>query len=100
MLFRNTKNPISCDQNYTTMKQRNLFTFVFFIVFAMMSHLASAQTVYVTENGKKYHKKNCTLVNEGKKGIELAEAKKKGLEPCGVCKPDAVESPADKKKKK
>lgn len=82
------------------MKKQSIFTFAFLILFSLMAHFASAQTVYVTENGKKYHKKNCTLVNEGKKGIELSEAKKKGLEPCGVCKPDAVESPADKKKKK
>ena len=82
------------------MKKQNIFTAVFLIAFSLLSHFASAQTVYVTENGKKYHKKNCTLVNEGKKGIELSEAKKKGLEPCSVCKPETVESPADKKKKK
>jgi len=41
-------------------------------------------TVYVKENGKKYHKRNCKLVS-GKKGIKLSEAKKKGYEPCKVC---------------
>jgi hypothetical protein len=81
------------------MRKQNIFTFVFFIAFALFTHLAQAQTVYVTENGKKYHKKNCTLVNEGKKGIELSEAKKKGLEPCSVCKPETTVAPADKKKK-
>ncbi len=79
------------------MKKQNIFTFLFLVGFGLMAHLSNAQTVYATENGKKYHKKNCTLVNEGKKGMELSEAKKKGLEPCGACKPDA--SPADKKKK-
>jgi hypothetical protein len=44
--------------------------------------------VYVTKEGKKYHKKNCTLVNEGKKGMDLTEAHKHGLLPCNVCKPD------------
>lgn len=41
-------------------------------------------TVYVKENGKKYHKRNCKLV-KGKKGIKLSEAKKNGYEPCKVC---------------
>ncbi len=40
--------------------------------------------VYVKENGKKFHKRNCKLVS-GKKGIKLSEAKKKGYEPCKVC---------------
>ncbi len=52
-------------------------------------------TVYATEKGKKYHKKNCKVVKEGKKGLKLSEAIKKGLEPCAVCKP-----PTKKKKKK
>lgn len=51
-----------------------------------------AQTVYVTESGKKYHAKNCDIVKTGKKGMELAEAKKKGLEPCKSCKADAIQN--------
>ena len=47
-------------------------------------------TVYVKENGKKFHKKNCKLVS-GKTGIKLSEAKKKGYEPCKICfKTDTV----------
>lgn len=42
--------------------------------------------VYVTENGKKYHQKNCRL-KHGSKGIKLSDAKKKGYKPCEVCKP-------------
>ncbi len=41
-------------------------------------------TVYVRENGKKFHKRNCKLVS-GKKGIKLSEAIDKGYEPCKVC---------------
>lgn len=52
-------------------------------------------TVYVKENGKKYHKKNCQIVKEGKIGIKLSEAIKKGYEPCAVCKPPTT---PDKKK--
>ncbi|MEN8222516.1 MAG: hypothetical protein ABFR36_04580 [Acidobacteriota bacterium] len=41
-------------------------------------------TVYIKENGKKFHKRNCKLVS-GKKGIKLSEATKKGYEPCKIC---------------
>lgn len=40
--------------------------------------------VYVKENGKKYHKRNCKLVS-GKTGLKLSEAVKKGYEPCKAC---------------
>ncbi len=57
----------------------------------------TAQTVYITESGKKYHAKNCDLAKTGKKGITLQEAKKKGLEPCKACK--VIDAPkADKPK--
>jgi hypothetical protein len=57
--------------------------------------------VYVTEKGKKFHKKNCTVVKEGKKGLELADAKKQKYTSCEVCKPEApkVEATDPKKKK-
>jgi len=54
--------------------------------------------VYVKKDGKKYHKKNCKLVKEGKKGITLKEALKKGYTPCAVCKP--VTKPVKKTVKK
>ena len=77
------------------MKTRNIVTAFVFAIGLLLANLSFAQTVYSTEKGKKFHKKNCSVVNEGKKGMELAEAKKLGLEPCSVCKPD---SPADKPK--
>lgn len=55
-----------------------------------------AQTVYVTESGKKYHAKNCDVAKTGKKGITLSEATKAGYTPCKVCKADAIKS-EDKK---
>lgn len=48
--------------------------------------VAKDPTVYVTENGKKYHQKNCKL-KHGSKGVKLSVAKKKGYKPCTVCKP-------------
>jgi hypothetical protein len=52
--------------------------------------------VYIKENGKKFHKKNCKLVKEGKIGIKLSEALKRGLTPCAVC----IKPKAKKKEKK
>ena len=45
----------------------------------------TAQTVYITESGKKYHQRNCHVAKTGKKGIELADAKKQGYNACSVC---------------
>jgi hypothetical protein len=66
-------------------------------LFLCFSHL-KAQTVYITESGKKYHAKNCDMVKTGKKGIDLALAKKQGYEPCSFCKKD-LEITGDKPKK-
>jgi hypothetical protein len=57
------------------MKTLQKFILVFtLILFSGIMNL-NAQTVYVTEKGKKYHAKNCDLVKTGKKGMELAAAK-------------------------
>lgn len=74
----------------------------FFLLFFLLSTVKlKAQTVYITESGKKYHAKNCSIVKTGKKGIELAEAKKQGYEPCKSCKADEIteskQSPAKAK---
>lgn len=61
-------------------------------------HYSHAQTVYVTENGKKFHAKNCDLVKTGKKGMELKDAVAKGFGPCAHCKSDA-DKPKTKKAK-
>jgi hypothetical protein len=84
------------------MKKLFLINFFFFAFFLFTAQLATAQTVYVTEKGKKYHKKNCSVVKEGKKGIEMADAKKSGYDPCDVCKPLATQKAeaTDPKKKK
>jgi len=44
---------------------------------------ASAQTVYITESGRKYHSKDCAVLKNTKKsGISLKEAIKQGFTPC------------------
>ncbi len=79
------------------MKTKNILAICVIALFLIGSKL-TAQTVYVTETGKKYHAKNCDIVKTGKKGITLEEAKKKGLEPCKVCKVEAESKTADKPK--
>ena len=44
--------------------------------------------VYISKGGKKYHLKDCRYVNDNYEPITIEEAKKKGLTPCDICKPD------------
>ena len=83
------------------MTLKNIIAATAIALFLLGSKL-KAQTVYITDSGKKYHAKNCDIVKTGKKGIELAEAKKKGLEPCKVCKVEnsTNKAVADKPKSK
>ena len=80
------------------MKTKNILAICVIALFLIGSKL-TAQTVYVTETGKKYHAKNCDIVKTGKKGITLEEAKKKGLEPCKACKVETTETKATEKPK-
>lgn len=79
------------------MKTKNLLAILVIALFLIGSKI-TAQTVYITESGKKYNAKNCNIVKTGKKGITLEEAKKKGLEPCKVCKVEVEPKIADKPK--
>lgn len=72
-----------------------LIVLLFFIVTS-----SKAQTVYITESGKKYHAKNCDVAKTGKKGIELSEAKKQGYEACKICKVTHETKETDKSKDK
>jgi len=44
-------------------------------------------TVYITNTGGKYHKATCGSLKKSKIPIALEDAKKRGYEPCKVCKP-------------
>ena len=79
------------------MKKQNVLFIITLFMLLCFSKI-TAQTVYVTDNGKKYHAKNCTVVKTGKKGMDLAAAKKEGYEPCKVCKSDELKIEADKPK--
>jgi len=74
------------------MKKLIIFSIVFVFLFGSMAYALGPgdetdPTVYVKEKGKKYHKKSCKLVAQGKKGISLSEALSKGYAPCAICKP-------------
>jgi len=56
-------------------------------IFILLSITTLAQTYYVTETGKKFHKKSCRFVQMGAISIEIKDAIAKEYEPCGVCKP-------------
>ncbi len=43
--------------------------------------------VWITKSGKKYHTEKCRYAGQIK--VTLDEAKRKGLEPCSICKPPA-----------
>lgn len=55
----------------------------------------SKLTVYRTTSGKKYHSKDCKLMQGNGTPITLKEAKEKGLDACSRChgRPDKPEQP-------
>jgi nitrate/TMAO reductase-like tetraheme cytochrome c subunit len=77
------------------MKKFHIFLLLF--VLMLFASAAKAQTVYVSETGKKFHKKNCDLAKTGKKGVELKDAKKQGYEACKHCKPEEATEPKKQK---
>ena len=74
---------------------RNLsLTTLLFILFSFAK--VSAQTVYITEIGKKYHVKNCPTVKPTTKTMELKAAKEKGYLPCVSCGADTLKIKEEK----
>lgn len=67
------------------------------VLLVAISALACAQTagtrstvVYATKSGTKYHREGCRYLVKSKIRITLADAAKRHLEPCKVCKPPVV----------
>ncbi|WP_191321962.1 hypothetical protein [Algoriphagus aquimarinus] len=67
-----------------------LYGFLFIAFFLLASQL-SAQTVFITKTGAKYHKESCRYAKTGW-ASDLAAAKKRGLTACLVCKPSSTET--------
>jgi|SRR5690554_6509208 hypothetical protein len=55
--------------------------------------LLSAQTVYKTPSGSRYHTANCSVVKNVSQKISKADAKKQGLSACKICRPETAISP-------
>ncbi|MDX2361850.1 MAG: hypothetical protein QNK23_13660 [Crocinitomicaceae bacterium] len=47
----------------------------------------SAQTVYVTETGTKFHVSTCQHLKKSKIAMSTLDAKKRGYTACSVCRP-------------
>lgn len=69
------------------------FLLFFLISFSLMSFSSEGkvQTVFVTKTGNKYHKETCCYAKTGW-ASSFAEAKKRGLIACLVCKPSSTEN--------
>ena len=46
--------------------------------------------VYVTKEGKRYHRPDCQYLNQSKRQITVPEAKLARLAPCKRCYPDSL----------
>lgn len=57
----------------------------FLLLFAALN--LSAQTVYITNTGEKYHRGTCRYLAKSKNSIELSEAISQGYGACKVCTP-------------
>ncbi len=65
---------------------KNVLTMLLAGMVIIGSTFAFAEDVYVTKNGKKYHKADCLLVkSKGAQPIAMEEALKKSLKPCRKC---------------
>ena len=62
------------------------FILIWIIISALYTTI-SAQAVYITNTGEKYHTENCRYLSHSKIEIELAKALEQGYEACKVCKP-------------
>ena len=68
--------------------KRKILT-VLFIFIATLLFASSSATVYITANGKKYHRENCRTLTKSKAvtAVSIDEVKRKGYTPCKVCYP-------------
>lgn len=59
---------------------------LFVISIAFVSNI-TAQTVYTTKTGEKYHKSSCRYLKHSKKETTIKKARALGYLACKVCKP-------------
>ena len=75
-------------QNNLIKRRRGLVAALAFLFVSVLFAADSVVTVCVTAKGKKYHFASCRTLKNSASVIELPleDAKKRGYEPCGVCK--------------
>ncbi len=57
------------------------------IIFLFLLTSVSAQTVYITNTGSKYHREYCRYLSRSSNAISLSKAIAEGYTPCKVCSP-------------
>ena len=57
----------------------------------LLSATISAQNVYITKSGTKYHKSNCKYLSKSKIEIDLKTAKEKVYDACELCFKDSIQ---------
>ena len=79
---------------------RKMMMVVLLVMFLGVATHSFAEDVYVTKNGKKYHKEDCRLVKNKKPiAVDRATALKNNLAPCGLCFKDEISKMGQKTNK-
>ena len=60
---------------------------LFGLLLILFTSVLSAQTVYITNTGEKYHSSGCRYLHKSKISIELSDALEQGYTACKVCGP-------------
>ena len=71
---------------------------LFIALFTITINSVSAQTVYITKTGQKYHADGCRYLSRSKYSVDLKEAIERGYEACSVCKPQTIVTSSAQKK--
>jgi len=66
---------------------RAAIKFVLLFLLLCLSDIISAQTVYITKTGKKYHADDCRYLSRSKIETTLSQAMAGGYTACSVCDP-------------
>lgn len=67
-------------------------TLILFLIFSgIILNPISAQSVYKTPSGTKYHLSTCRMVENVSEKITIQEAIRLHLSPCKICKPPVTE---------
>ena len=68
----------------------NFIKSILVILFITATYNVTAQTVYTTKSGEKYHDESCRYLKYSQRAITLEKALEIGYSPCSVCKPPST----------